>query len=277
VTAAAVASPARVLEPKSRSSSKTGPSESPLPPVPVSPMVSPFLLSNDSESEPTAVLPERHVSFAAHDAMVGRWRSRVMSQPSAPSESSSFSASSSEIPTVSALPVPSAFVTPATDIILPFDAPPEFSRRSAVLTARKRRGPLPSHRLALRYTSHHSSSDDLTSDSLPDSQLDSSSGLSSDHSLSDHPLSNHSSEDSIEEDIDAGVSVDMGAGTDVGVSIETDEGTGLDVEPFKEDFPDLVSVDGSFEVMQLGLDVVMQQLYDHMREIPVDRIASTET
>nr|GEY26761.1 hypothetical protein [Tanacetum cinerariifolium] len=249
VTAAAVASPAGVLEPKSHSSSKTGPSKSPLPPVPVSPMVSPFLLSNDSESEPTAVLPERPVSFAARDAMVGRWRSRVMSRPSAPSESSSFFASSSEIPIVSALPVPSAFVTPATDIILPFDAPPEFSRRLAVLirprqaipfgrpyrthpngprqvlTARKRRGPLTSHRLALRYTSHHSSSDDLTSDSLPDSPLDSSSGLSFDHSLSDHPLSNHSSEDSIEEDIDAGVSMDKGAGTDVGVSTETDEGT----------------------------------------------------
>ncbi|GKF62269.1 hypothetical protein Tco_0182323, partial [Tanacetum coccineum] len=155
-----------------------------------------------------------------------------------------------------------------------------------VLTARKRVGPLPSHRLALRYTSHHSSSDDFTSNSLPDSPLDSSSDSSSDHSLSDH-----SPEDSIEEDIDAGVPANVETGTDIGVGIEVEESIGLDVEPFREDFPDLVSTDGSLEVMQLGLvstdgslevmqlglDVAMQQLYDHMREILVDRIVSIET
>ncbi|GKE96574.1 hypothetical protein Tco_1581429 [Tanacetum coccineum] len=79
-----------------------------------------------------------------------------------------------------------------------------------------------------------------------DSPLDSSSISSSDHSLLDHSLSDHSPMDNIEEDIDAGVSGNVGARTDV-------------------------------EVMQLGLDVAMQQLYDHMRKIPVDRIASIET
>ncbi|GJT17929.1 hypothetical protein Tco_0876635, partial [Tanacetum coccineum] len=93
VSAATVAAPTGVLELESHSSSETGPSESPLPPVPVAPMVSPFLCLDDSESEPAAVLLERLVSFVAHDAMVGRWRSRVMSRPFAPSESSSFSAS----------------------------------------------------------------------------------------------------------------------------------------------------------------------------------------
>nr|GFD54258.1 hypothetical protein [Tanacetum cinerariifolium] len=83
-TATVVASPVGVLEPESLSSSKTGPSKSPLPTVPVVPMVSPFLRSDDSESEPSAVLPERHVSFVTHDAMIGRQRSRVMSRPSAP-------------------------------------------------------------------------------------------------------------------------------------------------------------------------------------------------
>nr|GEW53076.1 putative reverse transcriptase domain-containing protein [Tanacetum cinerariifolium] len=58
------ASPVRVLELESHSSFATGPSESPLPPVPVAPMVSPFLCSDDSESEPAAILPERHVLFA---------------------------------------------------------------------------------------------------------------------------------------------------------------------------------------------------------------------
>ncbi|GJV70301.1 hypothetical protein Tco_1485810 [Tanacetum coccineum] len=258
VTAFAVASPTGALKPESHSSSETDPSESPLPPVPVAPMVPPFLCSNVSKSEPTAVYPERYVSSAAHNVMVGRWRSRVVSLPSAPSESPSFSASSAEIPTISPVPAPSTFVTLATDIISPIDAPP---------------GPLPSHRLALRYTSHHSSSDNFTLDS----PLDSSSDSSSNHSLSDHSLSDHSSEDSIEEDIDSGVLADVGAGIDVGVSTKVDEGISLDVEPFREEFPDLVSTDGSLEVMQLGLDVAMQQLYDHKREIPVDRIVSIET
>ncbi|GJR27060.1 hypothetical protein Tco_1103292 [Tanacetum coccineum] len=47
-------------------------------------------------------------------------------------------------------------------------------------------------------------------------------------------------------------------------------------EPTNEGYPDLVSVDGSREVMQLGLDVAMQELYDHMHKIPVDRITNIE-
>ncbi|GJS33026.1 hypothetical protein Tco_0531408 [Tanacetum coccineum] len=41
-------------------------------------------------------------------------------------------------------------------------------------------------------------------------------------------------------------------------------------ESVREDFPELVSADGSLEVIQRGLDVVMQELYDHMVEIPRD-------
>nr|GEX81571.1 putative reverse transcriptase domain-containing protein [Tanacetum cinerariifolium] len=44
------------------------------------------------------------------------------------------------------------------------------------------------------------------------------------------------------------------------------------VEPVREDYSDLVSVDGSLEVMQRGLDMVMQELYDHMVEISVHRV-----
>ncbi|GKA20942.1 hypothetical protein Tco_0700931 [Tanacetum coccineum] len=145
------------------------------------------------------------------------------------------------------------------------------------MTVRKRVGPLPSYRIALRYTSHHSSLYEFTSDSLPDSPLDSSLDSSSDYLLSDHLLSDHSSEDSIEEDIDVGVPMNVEAGIDLGVCIEIDEGIGLDVEPSREDFLDLVSADGSLEVMHLGLDVAIQQLYDHIREIPIDKIASIET
>ncbi|GKD12566.1 putative reverse transcriptase domain-containing protein, partial [Tanacetum coccineum] len=56
------------------SSSEADPSKSSLPPIPVAPMVSPFLCSDDSESD--TEIPERHVSSTPHDAMLARWRSR---------------------------------------------------------------------------------------------------------------------------------------------------------------------------------------------------------
>ncbi|GKD09435.1 hypothetical protein Tco_1189120 [Tanacetum coccineum] len=72
-----------------------------------------------------------------------------------------------------------------------------------MLTVRKRVGPLPTHRLALRYSADYSSSDHFTSnDSSRDSSSDSSSETSSDshsdtssdsssrYSSSDHPISN---------------------------------------------------------------------------------------
>ncbi|GKB38497.1 hypothetical protein Tco_0883439, partial [Tanacetum coccineum] len=49
------------------------------------------------------------------------------------------------------------------------------------------------------------------------------------------------------------------------------------VEPVREDFPEFVSADGSLEVMQRGLDVVMQELYDHMVEISVHRVRVIES
>ncbi|GKC94072.1 hypothetical protein Tco_1159514, partial [Tanacetum coccineum] len=60
VGAAAVASPVRVLKLDTHSLSKAGPSESSPPPVSVAPMVLPFLCSDDSESD--TEIPERHVS-----------------------------------------------------------------------------------------------------------------------------------------------------------------------------------------------------------------------
>ncbi|GJS16728.1 hypothetical protein Tco_0411200 [Tanacetum coccineum] len=107
-----------------------------------------------------------------------------------------------EIPTAPIPPAPSAVVAPSTDIISPVDAPPGIRRRRAILirpgqdipigrlyrthpggpcralTARKSVRPLPSHRLALRYTSHHL--DHFTS------------GSSSDHSSSGHSILGHS-------------------------------------------------------------------------------------
>nr|GEU29068.1 hypothetical protein [Tanacetum cinerariifolium] len=110
VGAAAVASPARVLELDTHSSSKADPSKSSPPPVSVAPMVSPFLCLDDSKSN-TEIL-ERHVSPTPHEAMLTRWRSRVALRLSSPTTSIL------EIPTAPILPTPSATVTPSSEFPL---------------------------------------------------------------------------------------------------------------------------------------------------------------
>ncbi|GKC63786.1 hypothetical protein Tco_1096384, partial [Tanacetum coccineum] len=141
VGAAEVASPARVPELDTHSSSEADPSE------------------NDSESD--TEIPERHVSPTPHEAMLTRWRSRVALRSSSPTTSTL------EIPTAPILPAPSTIVAPSSE----------------ALTVKKSVRPLPSHRLALRYTSHHL--DHFTSRS-------SSSHSSSDHSSSGHSITGHS-------------------------------------------------------------------------------------
>ncbi|GKB64695.1 hypothetical protein Tco_0920881 [Tanacetum coccineum] len=164
VGAAIVALPVGVLELDTHSSSEADPSESSLPLVSVAPMVSPFLFSDDSKSD--TEMPKRH-------------------NPTAPITTAQF-----------------VVVAPSTNIISPVDAPSGIRRRHAILirpgqdipigrlyrthlggpckglTTRKLVRPLPSHRLALRYTSHHL--DRFTS------------GSSSDHSSSHHSSSGYS-------------------------------------------------------------------------------------
>nr|GEX88691.1 reverse transcriptase domain-containing protein [Tanacetum cinerariifolium] len=155
VGAAAVASPAGVPKLDTHSSSEVDPSKSSLPLVSVAPIVLPFLCLNDSKSD--TEMDERHVSSTPHDAMLARWRSKVSSRPSSPTTSTP------EIPTAPFHPY---------HLLLPCRA----------LTVRKSVRPLPSHLLALRYTSHHL--DRFTSGSSLDH-------LSSDHSSADHPLVDH--------------------------------------------------------------------------------------
>ncbi|GKF40799.1 hypothetical protein Tco_0124141, partial [Tanacetum coccineum] len=68
VGTAAVASPAKVLDLDTHSSSEADPSESSPPPVYVAPIVLPFMCSNDSESN--TEIPERHVSPIPCEAML---------------------------------------------------------------------------------------------------------------------------------------------------------------------------------------------------------------
>ncbi|GJS39079.1 hypothetical protein Tco_0564122 [Tanacetum coccineum] len=191
VGAAAVASPTGVLELDTYSSSEADLSESLPPPISVAPMVSPFLCSDDSESD--TEISERHVSPIT---------------------------STLEIPTAPILPAPSAIVAPSSEYPLaPVVAPPRIRRRRAILiqpkedipigrlyhtyhggpcralTARKSVRPLPSHCLELRYTSHHL--DHFTSGS---SSSHSSSDHSSGHSISGHSLHGHTPPDTIDAD-----------------------------------------------------------------------------
>ncbi|GJT78612.1 hypothetical protein Tco_1045337 [Tanacetum coccineum] len=172
VGATTVASPVGVLELDIHSSSEADPSESSPPLVFVAHMVSPFLCSDDSESD-TEIL-ERHVSPTHHDALLTRWRSRVALRSSSPTTSTQRSL------LLLFLPAPSAIVfAPSSEFpVAPVVAPPRIRRRRAIpirpeeeipigrlyrthpgrpcraLTARKSVRPLPSHHLALRYTSH---------------------------------------------------------------------------------------------------------------------------
>nr|GEW53539.1 hypothetical protein [Tanacetum cinerariifolium] len=126
VGAAAVASLARVLELDTHSSSESDPSKSSPPPVFVAPMVSPFLCSDDSESD--TEMPKRHVSPIPHDAMLTRWRSRVASRLSSPTTSTL------DIPTASILLATSTVVAPSSEFPpAPVVAPPKIHHRRAIL------------------------------------------------------------------------------------------------------------------------------------------------
>ncbi|GJZ45367.1 hypothetical protein Tco_0592963 [Tanacetum coccineum] len=181
VGTAAVASPTGVLELDTHSSSEADLPESTPPPVSVAPMVSPFL-----------------------------WRSSVAPRSSSPTTSTL------EIHTSPILPVPSPIVAPSSKFPLaPVVAPPGIRRQRAILirpgedipigrlyhthpggpyralTARKSVRPLPSHRLALRYTSHHLDRFIFGSSSSHSSLDHSSSG----HSILGHSLFGHTSPD----------------------------------------------------------------------------------
>nr|GFA72156.1 hypothetical protein [Tanacetum cinerariifolium] len=174
-----IASPVGVFKLDTHSSLEANPSESSLPPVSVAPMILPFLCSNDSESD--TEIPRRHVAHTT---------------------------STPKTPTAPILPAPSTIVALSSEFLLaPVVAPLEIHQRRSILirseedipigrlyhthlggpckalTTRKSVRPLPSHRLALRYTLHYL--DHLTS------RL-SSSHSSSDHSSSWHSCSSHS-------------------------------------------------------------------------------------
>ncbi|GJR81571.1 hypothetical protein Tco_0152356 [Tanacetum coccineum] len=312
-------------------------------------------------------ISERPPSQDPHEVTVAQWRSRVAARSSPPSPPIR-----QILPAPSTLPCrPAVLILPGQPILVgrPYCTQPNGVLQ--MLTARKRVGPLPTHRLALRYSADYSSSDHFTADdSSRDSLSDSSSETSSDshsNTSSDSPTATFAGPspkrcrspttsvpvaspvpralspvhadllpprkrirdfDSVtdvedreiglgvdvkdnyepytEPDIDSDVQADIDAcitftddipvrGTNVRVEVDTAaeeeaepsaRGTieiGVEqvthpvvsddtTESVREDLPELVSVDGSLEFTQRGLDVVMQELYDHVVGIPVYRV-----
>nr|GEV42140.1 Gag-Pol polyprotein [Tanacetum cinerariifolium] len=208
--------------------------------------------------------------------MVTRWRSRVASRPSLPSGSSSPTTSTSKITTAPILPAPPTIVAPSTDIISLIVVPPRgFDRKKDGWTLTFLSlgiETLYGHTLPVTTIADSST---LSKFVYPPPHGTSRGALVSTHTdlLPPHKRfrDSYSSKDSLEEDNDADVLADIeaDAGVDAGIEpVVTDD----IVEPTSEDYPDLVSVDGSREVMQTGLKVAMHELYDHMHEIPVDKI-----
>ncbi|GKC24768.1 hypothetical protein Tco_1026918 [Tanacetum coccineum] len=294
--AAAVASPAGVLELDTQSSSEADPSESSPPPVYVAPMVSPFLCSDNSELDTD--IPERYVSPTA---------------------------SILEIPTAPILPSPSAIVAPSSEFLLAsVDAPSgfRFVHPSRVRTPRCSKAYLrwKSALLSTMYPPMTSES------SAGNSSFESSTGpsrkrcrspaaivTSSIHATRVLVLSRAdllSLEDSVEEDIDTdvlediktdatavelAVDRDVDARVDVGIDIEVDVGD--DVEDEVEDkvkssergtievrvdvvagidIPDGMLVPDAVERLE-QVEEGLQDIYEHVMEIPLQRIEDIET
>ncbi|GJS09928.1 hypothetical protein Tco_0366724 [Tanacetum coccineum] len=149
VVAADVASPPRVLELDTHSSSESGPSEGSLPPIPVAPMFSPFPYGG-------AELHHDHLHHWDHHHLLLLLHSSLL-----------LLFYQHHLLLLHHLPISSHLLM----------------HHPRSLTARKTVGPLPSHRLALRYTTHHL--DRFTS------------GSSLDHSSSDHSSADHTSSDSM--------------------------------------------------------------------------------
>ncbi|GJX08826.1 hypothetical protein Tco_0196758 [Tanacetum coccineum] len=282
VGAAAVPSPVGVLELDTHSSSEADSSESSPPPVSIAPMVSPFLCSDDSESD--TEIPERHVSPTS---------------------------STLEIPTAPILPAPSVIVAPSSKFPLapigqslsghtPPDTtdadsstPQRFVHPSLVRTPWCSKS-----YLRWRFAPLSTMYPPMTSESSAgDSSSESSTGPSRKRCRD-----SISPEDSVEEDIDMDVLEDIEADAtavevsvdrdvevrvDAGINMEADVGD--DVKDKVEDEVES-SERGTMEVgvdVAVGIDIPdamlmpdaverleqaeegLQDIYDHVLEIPL--------
>nr|GEU80854.1 hypothetical protein [Tanacetum cinerariifolium] len=180
VRADVVASLVGVLELDTHSSSESSPSEGSLPPVPVAPMVLPFLYSNNSESD--TGLPE--ILYHLHLMML--WL--LDGGAELHQDHLHYQDHYHLLLLLQRSPLLSFYqhhLLLLHHLLISFHL---SLHHLEALNTRKTVRPLPSHRLALRYKSHHL--DRFTSGSSLDHS--SSECLSSDRSLADHSSSEHS-------------------------------------------------------------------------------------
>ncbi|GJU91237.1 hypothetical protein Tco_1303660 [Tanacetum coccineum] len=165
------------------------PAETPTIPsiVPTLPYTSPFLYTDSSDSDTY----ERPPSQDPYEVIVARWRSRVAAR-SSPLSSPTHDSSPADVtpPTRHILLAPPNLPSRPSILVLPGQPIPvgqpyrtQHNEVRKMLTTRKSVRPLPSHRLALRYSESHSPSDHFSLDNFASDTLSgSSSGYLSDTS-----------------------------------------------------------------------------------------------
>ncbi|GJV45319.1 retrovirus-related pol polyprotein from transposon TNT 1-94 [Tanacetum coccineum] len=236
------------------------------------PHTSPFMYTDSSDSD----ISDRPPSHDPYEVTVARWRSRVAARLSLPSP-----------PTLcQILPAPPGLPRRLAIFVLqgqlipvgqPYHTRPNGVRK--MLIARKSVGPLPSHRLALRYSQSHSPSDhfspdDFSSDTLLGSSsgysLDYSSDTSSGHSI---PDSSFDSPAASFADIDADTAV-----AEAATAREADARVGVDTRIDREDEVEEEAEFSHRGTVEIGVDKIVEpvELHDHLEEIPVRRIRVIE-
>nr|GEV37849.1 hypothetical protein [Tanacetum cinerariifolium] len=253
VGATAVASPAEVLELDTYSSSEADPYEISLPLVSVAPMVSPFLCSNDSESD--TEMPERHELPTPHDSMLTRsfiFRSFIFDH-SSPRHSilgHSLSAHTPPDTTIADSSTPPRFVYPPLARALrcseayhlwrsPVATVTSYIHASIALVP-SRADLLPPRK---RFRDYISPEDTVEED------IDT-------YALADIEVDAIAVEVAIDRDVEAGINVGIGMEVDVGFDIKDE------VES---------SDRGTMKVEEVAHDI-----YGHVMEIPLQRVASLE-
>ncbi|GJY74210.1 putative reverse transcriptase domain-containing protein [Tanacetum coccineum] len=263
--AAAVASPAGVLELDTHSSSKADPSESSLPPVSVAPMVSPFLCSDDSESD--TEMPERHVSPTPHDTMLTRtiqcseayhrWRSAPLSTMYPPTTSESSTRDSSF--KLSVGPSRKRCRSPAATMT-------SFIHASRALVPSRADLFPPRKRFRDSISLEDNVKKDIDADVLADIKADAT-------------IVKVIVDRDVVAEVDAGIYLKVDVGVDVEDEVESsDRGTmevGVDVVA-GIDIPDGMLMPDVVERLE-QVEEVVQDIYAHVMEIPLQRIEDIET
>ncbi|GKE28600.1 hypothetical protein Tco_1443984, partial [Tanacetum coccineum] len=189
-----------IIPPTTRTDTTVIPIETPIiaPTIPPSPDYTPaspdYSPASDSESDPSKDPSSDHISplpatlpFLSSDD--DTTDSDTPDTPSSPTHGTPFTEITSSTQRSPVIPRRRVMIL-ALGQPIPHGRPYRYYLNGPIymMTARKRVGPLPTHRLAVRHFADHSSSD-LSSEASSDFYSDASSDSSSRHSLSDHSSS----------------------------------------------------------------------------------------